>query len=119
MQLRVTGPARQDIARILKQSLQDFGEAAAERYATLLSQALADIAADPDRPGSRARPEIMISGARTYHLEFSRTRVSGDRVKEPRHFILYRQREIDVVEVGRILHDARELSRHLPRDYRK
>ena len=44
----------------------------------------------------------MIQGARTYHVEFSRSRVSGSRVKEPRHFLLYRRREDGVIEeIGR------------------
>ena len=39
------------------------------------------------------------------------------RVKEPRHFLLYRRRG-KVIEVMRILHDARDLERHLPEEYR-
>jgi plasmid stabilization system protein ParE len=61
----------------------------------------------------------MIKGARTYHLEFSRSRVSGSTVKEPRHFLLYRRREDGVIEVARILHDGRDLQRHLPEEYRR
>jgi hypothetical protein len=42
--------------------------------AVLLKQALMDIGADPERPGSKERPDILVRGARTYHLEFSRNR---------------------------------------------
>jgi toxin ParE1/3/4 len=100
-------------------TVQEFGERAALRYDTLIKQALKDIGADPERPGSKERPEIMIRGARTYHLKFSRNRVSGSKVKEPRHFLLYR-RHVDngVIEVARILHDGRDLQGHLPEDYR-
>jgi toxin ParE1/3/4 len=91
---------------ILKRSFQEFGEAASLRYVALLRQALSDIEADPERPGSKERPEILIEGARTYHMALSRTRVSGSRVKEPRHFILYRRREDGVIEVARVLHDG-------------
>ena len=84
----------------MKRSLQEFGEAASLRYSALIRQALFDIGADPERPGSKERPEIMIQGARTYHLEFSRSRVSGSTVKEPRHFLLYRRREDGVIEVA-------------------
>ena len=63
----ITGPARRDIATILKRSIWEFGEAASVRYRALISQALTDIEADPERPGSEERPEIMIKGARTYH----------------------------------------------------
>jgi toxin ParE1/3/4 len=60
----------------------------------------------------------MIEGARTYHLSFSRSRAAGPAVKEPRHFLLYRLRDDGVIEVARILHDGRDLQRHLPEDYR-
>ena len=103
----------------MKRSFQEFGEAASLRYRALIRQALFDIRADPERPGSKERSEIMIQGARTYHLEFSRRRVSGSTVKEPRHFLLYRRREDGVIEVVRILHDGRDLQRHLPEEYRR
>ncbi len=118
-QFHVTGPARRDIAAIVKRSLQEFGESAAVRYRALIGQALVDIAADPERPGSKGRPEMMIEGARTYHILLSRTRVRGARVKDPRHFLLYRRREDGAIEVARVLHDGRELRRHLPEEYRR
>ena len=117
-QVRISSVARRDIAAILEWSRTEFGESAARRYSTLIVQALQDISADPDRPGSVARPEIMVQGARTYHLEFSRTRVQGERVKTPRHFLLYRRLNERVIEVGRVLHDARDLTRNLPKPYR-
>ena len=119
LRFHVSGPARRDIASIVKRSLQEFGEAASLRYSALIRQALFDIEADPERPGSKEWPEIMIQGARTYHLELSRSRVSGSRVKEPRHFLLYRRRDDGVIEVARILHDGRDLQRHLPEEYRR
>ena len=118
-QFEVTGPARRDIAAILKRSIREFGEAASVSYRALIRLALVDIEADPERPGSKERPEIMIKGARTYHLQFSRSRVSGPGVKEPRHFLLYRRRADGVIEVARVLDEARDLARHLPEDYRR
>ncbi len=56
-------------------------------------------------------------GARTYHLTFSRKGVEGKVVKAPRHLILYRLNSASL-EVGRILHDSRDLDRHLPELYR-
>jgi toxin ParE1/3/4 len=111
--------ARQDVREVLRWSEQKFGETAAARYRALIKQAVRDIGADPERPGSKERPEIPIKGARTYHLEFSRNRASGSRVKEPRHFLLYRRREDGVIEVARILHDGRDIQRHLPEEYRR
>jgi toxin ParE1/3/4 len=98
-------------------TIREFGIAAAVRYDNLVKQALRDIAEDPVRSGSVERPEIMVPGARTYHLEFSRRRVTPG-VKKPRHLILYRERD-GVIEVARILHDSRDLARHLPQSYRR
>jgi len=118
LQLLVTGPARRDLAAIATWTVQEFGEAAALRYKALIRQALLDIEADPERPGSRERPDIMIEGARTYHISLSRARVTGVRVKKPRHFLLYRRRSDGLIEVARILHDTLDLTRHLPEAYR-
>lgn len=90
VQQAILSPAAlRDLREILLWSLKSFGIAAAARYRALLIQALRDIEADPLRAGSRKRPELA-EGARTYHLAFSRDTVQGQRVKEPRHFILYR-----------------------------
>lgn len=112
-EVRLARAASRDITAILKWSLREFGEAAALRYASLIEQALSDIADDPERPGSKERPEVR-EGCRTYHLEFSRSRVAGSRVKEPRHFLVYRFRDLHAIEIIRILHDNRDLARHLP-----
>ena len=110
--------ARRDLRDALSWSEKKFGHEAKLRYETLLVQALRDIESEPSCPGSAQRPEIMINGARTYHISLSRTHVSGPRVKEPRHFILYRRHQSDnVIDVGRILHDGRDLASHLPGDY--
>ncbi|MBI4903932.1 MAG: type II toxin-antitoxin system RelE/ParE family toxin [Acidobacteria bacterium] len=118
-EVRLTGPARQDISEVMEWTVLKFGAKAALRYDALIKQALKDIGAEPDRVGSKARPDAMIEGARIYHLEFSRDRVSGPCVKNPRHFLLYRTREDGVIEVARVLHDMRDLARHLPDDYRR
>jgi toxin ParE1/3/4 len=118
-EVRVSQEARRDIRAILNWSEREFGKTAAVRYETLLTQALRDIGDDPERPGSRERPEIMIEGARTYHLEFSRGGKKGQGVKAPRHFLLYRRRDKRVIEVGRVIHDSRDLTRHLPQGYRR
>ncbi len=114
-QIVLSPAARQDIRDILLWSLQKFGRDASQRYRELLIHALRDLTSDPERPGSRARPELEHS-ARTYHLALSRSSVPSKRVKAPRHFILYRIRSTGI-EIGRILHDSRDLLRHLPADY--
>ena len=119
LEVRLTRTAQRDVKGILNWSRREFGEAAVERYKALIKQAVWDIANDPKRPGSKERPELMIEGARTYHLEFSRGKVRGPSVKSPRHFLLYRHLDERVIEVGRVLHDSRDLQRHLPNAYRR
>lgn len=116
-QLLVTGPAKDDIRAIIRWSLKEFGAAAALRYSDLIEQAVRNLRDDPMRPGAKERAELG-NGVRTYHLKFSRNHVAGDRVKEPRHLLAYRIRKDDVIEVVRLLHDSRELVRHLPEEYR-
>ena len=65
LKIHVRGPARRDIAAILKRSAQEFGIDASLRYEALIRQALLDIETDHERPGSKERPELMVEGART------------------------------------------------------
>jgi toxin ParE1/3/4 len=104
----VTRTALRDIRDILEWSRRKFGRAAASRYRALLIQALRDIEADP-----------MVPGVRTYRVSFSRSRVAGEKVKAPQHFILYRSIEPGVIEIGRIIRDSVDLDRHLPEGYRQ
>jgi toxin ParE1/3/4 len=108
-----------DIESILAWTDEQFGQKARLRYEALLTRAIIDVAAEPDRAGSFSRPEIA-TAARTYHLINSRKRVAGaiGRVRQPRHFILYRLRPDGTVEIGRVLHDSMDLARHLPEEYR-
>lgn len=108
-----------DVAALMRWSTREFGFRAAMRYDALLKQALKDIAADPDLPGSKDRPELMIQGARTYHLEQSQDLVPDEPVKAPRHFLLYRRVDANVIEVARIIHDSRDFERHVPAAYRR
>jgi toxin ParE1/3/4 len=43
----------------------------------------------------------------------------ADRVRDPRHFLLYRVTESNTVEIGQNLHDSMELDIHLPKEYRR
>lgn len=113
-QLLVSGPAKRDIAAILDWSLQEFGEDAAARYDALIRQALLDIRPNPERPGAQYRKELA-EGVLVYHLRHSRERARTrlGTVRNPRHFVIYRLRG-QAVEILRLLHDAREIQRHLP-----
>jgi toxin ParE1/3/4 len=114
LQLLVSGPAKRDIAAILNWSLREFGEDAAARYNALIRQALLDIRANPERPGAQYRKELA-EGVVVYHLRHSRDRPRTrlGTVSNPRHFVIYRLRG-QTVEILRLLHDARDLQRHLP-----
>jgi toxin ParE1/3/4 len=107
--LIVSAKAQADIANTLRWTTKRFGALAVGRCRQLLASALLDLSADPQRVGSVARPELG-EGVRSYHVRHSRKR--GD-VANPRHLIVYRRREDDVVEVSRVLHDAMELARHV------
>ena len=113
---RLSQAAQGDIADALAWSQERFGELARLRYERLIVAALRDVASAPERPGSQVRPELG-AGVRSWHLRLSRAHVepSVDVVRRPRHFLIYRF-ETDLVEVGRMLHDAMELARHLDFD---
>jgi plasmid stabilization system protein ParE len=103
---------RRDIQEAVAWSEVKFGASAADRYGLLIRQALRDVLEEPTRPGAKARPELA-PHAYVYHLIFSRERVAGERVKAPRHFLLYRHMN-EKVEFARLLHDSRDLVRHIP-----
>ena len=115
--LAITAPARSDLTDIRRYTLDRFGRRAADAYDALLKRTLRDLRDDPFRPDSRDRPEIA-AGIRSHHTAYSRER-SAPRVKLPRHFILYLLPSDDEVVISRVLHDARDLARHVPRDHRE
>ena len=111
-EVALAAPAERDFIEIVVWSAAQFGTAAADRYETLIGQALIDVGEDPFRAGARQRPELP-EGVYAFHLTSSRERVVGERVKTPRHFLLYRVVSARV-EILRILHDSRDLVQHLP-----
>lgn len=110
--------AQADIIEILAQTHERFGEQARLRYEYLLVTALRDLAAEPDRLGSVSRPELG-DNVRSYHLRHSRDRARHESgiVRRPRHLLLFRFARPDLIGIGRVLHDAMEIERHLPSDY--
>jgi toxin ParE1/3/4 len=110
---RLSEAAQGDVLSVLAWTHEQLGESARLRYESLIVAALRDVASQPDRPGSVARPELG-AGVRSWHLRLSRdhARPGVEVVRRPRHFLVYRA-EPDLVVVGRVLHDAMELARHL------
>jgi toxin ParE1/3/4 len=108
---RISHAATADIVDILAWSHDQFGEQARQRYEKLIATAIRDVVTDPTRSGSIDRPELG-DGVRSWHLRGSRHRTAGDVVRRPRHLLVYRI-DNDILVIGRILHDAMELRRHI------
>jgi toxin ParE1/3/4 len=101
--------AQRDVISILAWSEERFGARVRARYERLIETAIRDIALDPARLGSRARPELG-PGIRTYHLASSRQRARGPSgiIRIPRHLLVYRLVGDAELEIIRILHDQME-----------
>ena len=56
--IRVTGPARRDITKILRRSGAEFGGQARRRYRTLIQQALQDLGDDASRVGVQSVDDL-------------------------------------------------------------
>lgn len=108
---RLTDAAQADIVSILAWSHEQFGQEARQRYEALIAAAIRDAASRSDEAGQIARPELG-DEVFSWHLAQSRSRSRGGTVHRPRHFLICR-RDGDVLVVGRVLHDAMELRRHL------
>lgn len=69
----------------------ELGRDATLRYEDLIVQALRDIEANMERPGSQDRSDLQ-KGIRSYHLSFSRERARSALgiAHKPRHFVIYR-----------------------------
>jgi toxin ParE1/3/4 len=115
---RLSATAEADIIQLLAYTQERFGEIVRQRYEALLVAALRDIAADPGRQGSVARPELG-ADVRSYHLRHSRkhARTPLGLVRQPRHLLLYRLQRPNLIGIGRVLHDTMEIERHLPDRY--
>lgn len=116
LRYRLSDAAQADVINILAWTHEQFGEVARLRYESLIVAALRDVATQPDRPGSIERPELG-PGVRSWHLRLSRDHVAAgaEAVRRPRHFLIYRI-EPALLVVGRVLHDAMEMGRHLDPD---
>lgn len=110
-QFRLTHAAQADIASILAWSQEQFGDEARDRYASLIATAIRDAATRGDGVGAAPRPELG-DGVFSWHLAASRGRSPGGLVRRPRHFLICRV-DGEVFVIGRVLHDAMDLPRHI------
>jgi toxin ParE1/3/4 len=109
---RLARPAQIDLANILAPSAERWGAEVRHRYAAILVAAMRQVAAEPERPLTRKRPELP-SGLRSFHIRYARRPVEAAKVKRPVHILHYRVGRKGVIEIVRVLHERMEPSRHL------
>ena len=103
--VRLSTAAEADIADILDYTLESFGEAQTDLYGSLLAESLDALRNGPGIVGSRSREDIL-PGLYSLHI--------GRLGQKARHLIFFRKDDGEIIEVLRVLHDAMELTRHLP-----
>jgi toxin ParE1/3/4 len=109
---RLARPAQIDLANILATSAERWGAEGQQRYAAFLAAAMRQVAAEPDGPLSKRRPDLR-SGIRSFHVRYARRSAQGGKVRRPVHVLYYRVAEDDVIEIVRVLHERMDPSRHL------
>jgi hypothetical protein len=83
LDFRFSGPGQRELSEILKASSKRYGAAASSRYQILIGQAVKDLTENPTRPGAQ-----LDGGRIHYHLRHSKMRVIGEKVREPRHYLV-------------------------------
>ena len=106
--LIVASTARRQFVQIVRESETLHGAEAADRYRRLIVETFRLLVDEPAQPAALARPyappDLIF-----YHLRHvARSMPVHQRVRRPRHFVVYRHNE-DQVEVARLLHDAMDL----------
>jgi toxin ParE1/3/4 len=104
LKLRITGPARRDLAAAMVWSIGKYGADARDRYRELIRRALNAIASGTAH-GAAPRPELG-EGVILYHLRHARGEPAI--VQSPRHFLVCRI-EGKTAVILRMLHDAMDL----------
>lgn len=106
-QVRLTAAAEVDFDRIVRWSSERFERAQSLAYAQTISDAIAGLTEGPRAIGVRVRNDIG-RGIMTLHV--------ARRGRPGRHLVVFRvarDRQQEVIEVLRLLHDAMDLPRHL------
>jgi toxin ParE1/3/4 len=110
MPFRLVGSAEAEVAHIILESAERFGEEAAERYELLILTAFAALGECPARPASReveGAPGMLV-----YPLRLARALVERRfRVRKPRHVVVYRVGSDGVVEILGVAHDRMLIER--------
>lgn len=109
---RLARPAQVDLANILSTSAERWGAEGRQRYAAVLAAAMRQVAAEPDSPLSKKRPELR-PGIRSFHVRHVRGSAAVARVRHPVHVLYYQVDRAGVIEIVRVLHERMEPTRHL------
>jgi len=109
---RLARPAQTDLANILSTSAERWGPEGQQRYAAVLAAAMRQVAAEPEGPLTRKRPDLR-SGIRSFHVRYARRSAEAAMVRRPVHVLYYRVAQKGVIEIVRVLHERMEPSRHL------
>lgn len=114
--IRLTGPARTSIRKVLEDSERDHGASGRLRYAALIEAALQDLAHDPLRPSAR-REKVEGFTLLTYPLVLSRHRVPDPpgRVQDPPHAIVYEVGAGGTVDIYGLIHERMDFGHALRR----
>ena len=111
-QFRLARPAQLDLANILSASAARWGAEGQQRYAAVLAAAMRRVAAEPDGPLTRTRPDLR-SRIRSFHVRHAGRSDAAARVARPGHVLYYRVAKDGAIEIVRVLHERMEPSRHL------
>ncbi len=109
---RLSGPAKADIAAILRRSEAVHGQQARIRYRACLAAAMRRVAADPMGGSTLDRAELF-PGVRSFHIRHSRDESREAQVASPVHVLFYRTTQPGMVEIVRVLHDRMEPRLHV------
>lgn len=109
---RLARPAQTDLANILSISAEGWGPEGQQRYAAVLAAAMRHVAAEPEGPLTKKRPDLR-AGIRSFHVRHARRSAEAAMVRRPAHVLYYRVAQKGVIEIVRVLHERMEPSRHL------
>lgn len=110
LSVRFAGRAQARIEKVLLRSIRQHGAQAAARYQALITASIRLLRGTPTPPYSQ--PVRRVPGVRALHLRHAiRVLAAEDRVRNPRHLLLYRIGEDGALEVLGLAHDRMQLSR--------
>ena len=102
--VRLSQAAQADFSAIVAWTAAHFGDVQAQKYADILTLAIAALHEGPDVIGAKTRHEID-HGLMSLHV--ARMGRKGS------HFVVFRVATENTIDVLRVLHESMDLMRHL------